>query len=154
MKFAFSTVCAPTWDFPTLLARAKEYGYDGIELRALTDRSAGNPFMTDPAKLRSLFENAGIEICCLASSISMSQNKRKDAAAADELRLYIDTAEKLGCPIVKIFDTQVKPGWSRASTGVLFGDWLLPLADYAAERDIVIGVENALSFRMAKEIWA
>jgi fatty-acyl-CoA synthase len=154
MKFAFSTVCAPTWDFPTLVARAKEYGYDGIEIRALTDRSAANPFLSDPGKIRSLFDTAGIEICCLASSIAMEQNKKKDAAAADELRLYIDTAQKLGCPIVKIFDTQVKPGWSRASTGVLLGDWLLPLADYAAERDIVIAIENALSFRMAKEMWS
>ena len=154
MKFAFSSVCAPTWDFPTLVARAKEYGYDGIEIRALTDRSAGNPFLSDPDKIRSVFDHSGIEICCLASSIAMTQNKKKDAEAADELRLYVDTAQKLGCPIVKIFDTQVKPGRSRASTGVLLGDWLMPLADYAADHDIVIGVENALSFRNAKEMWS
>jgi fatty-acyl-CoA synthase len=154
MKFAFSSVCAPTWDFPTLVSRAKEYGYDGVEIRALTDRSAGNPFLSDPDKIRSVFDSSAIEICCLASSIAMTQNKKKDAEAADELRLYIDTAQKLGCPIVKIFDTQVKPGWSRASTGVLLGDWLLPLADYAADHDVIIGIENALSFRMAKEMWS
>src|SRR4051812_35824288 len=161
MKFAFSTVSAPTWDFPTLVARAKEYGYDGIEIRALTDRSAANPFLSDPAKLQSLFASVGIEICCLASSISMSQDKKKDAAAADELRLYIDTAQKLGCPIVKIFDTQVQPGsllmpWkgqSRLGAGLAMSNWLVPLADYAGERGVVVAVENALSFRNAKELW-
>jgi fatty-acyl-CoA synthase len=161
MKFAFSTVSAPTWDFPTLVARAKEYGYDGIEIRALTDRSAANPFLSDPAKIRSLFESAGIEICCLASSISMSQDKRKDAAAADELRLYIDTAQKLGCPMVKIFDTQVQPGsvfmpWkgqSRLGAGLAMSNWLTPLADYAGENGVIIAIENALSFRNAKELW-
>ena len=56
--------------------------------------------------------------------------------------------------MVKIFDTQVKPGHSRAGTGNLFGDWLMPLGDYAADRDIVMAVENALSFRSSKEMWA
>ena len=112
------------------------------------------PRVSDPEKIRSVFADSGVEICCLASSIAMTQNKKQDAQAADELRLYINTAQKLGCSIVKIFDTQVKPGWSRASTGVLLGDWLLPLADYAADHDVVIGIENALSFRNAKEMWA
>jgi sugar phosphate isomerase/epimerase len=154
MKFGFSTVCAPAWDFATLIARAKEYGYDGVEIRALADRTAANPLLTDAAKLRQMFASGGVEICCLATSIAMVQNKRRDAQQAEELRHYIDLAQQLECPTVKIFDTQVKPGWSRASTGVLLGDWLAPLADYAAEHEICIGVENALSFRNAKEMWA
>jgi sugar phosphate isomerase/epimerase len=154
MKFAFSTVSAPTWDFETLVARAKEYGYDGVEIRALADRTAANPLLTDPAKLRQQFDGAGVEICCLAASIAMTQNKRHDAKQADELRSFIDLAQRLGCPVVKIFDTEVKPGWSRASTGVLLGNWLAPLADYAGERQVIIGVENALSFRNAKEMWS
>ena len=154
MKFAFSTVSSPTWDFDTLLVRAKEYGYDGVEIRVLADRTAANPFLVDPAKLRQQFEGAGVELCCLASSVAMMQNKRRDAKQADELRLYIDLAQRLGCRMVKIFDTQVKPGWSRESTGVLLGNWLVPLADYAAEHDVCVAVENALSFRNAKEMWS
>ena len=84
----------------------------------------------------------------------MTQKGKGDAQQADELRTYIDLSQKLGCPIVKIFDTQVKPGWSRASTGVLLGNWLAPLADYAAEHEVIIAVENALSFRNAKEMWS
>jgi sugar phosphate isomerase/epimerase len=53
-----------------------------------------------------------------------------------------------------VFDTQVRPGQNRASAGVALGDWLLPLGDYAAERDVTIVVENALSIRTAKEMWA
>jgi sugar phosphate isomerase/epimerase len=36
---------------------------------------------------------------------------------------------------------------------VAFGDWLLPLGDYAAERGVTVVVENLLSFRAAKEMW-
>jgi sugar phosphate isomerase/epimerase len=156
MKFAFSTVSCPTWDFDTIVARAKEYGYDGVEIRGFLNEAiltAANVFLTDPAKVKRTFADAGIEIACLASSIAMKQNKKEDARLAGDLKKYIDTAAEIGCPLVKIFDTQVKPGWSRASTGIALGDWLLPLGDYAAEKDITIVVENALSFRAAKEMW-
>jgi len=56
-------------------------------------------------------------------------------------------------PLVKVFDTQVRPGQDRPSAGVALGNWILPLADYAAEREVVIVIENALSFRAAKEMW-
>ena len=78
MKFAFSTVACPAWDFQTVVARAREYGYDGVELRAFLNESvltAANPFLTDPAKVRELFAGAGLAICCLASSVEMTQHR-------------------------------------------------------------------------------
>lgn len=156
MKFAFSTVSCPKWDFDTIVARAKEYGYAGVEVRGFLDGSmltASNPFLTDPRKLRDLFGENDIDICCLASSIAMTQNRKRDKAAAAELKQFIDTAHTLDCPLVKVFDTQVRPGQDRPSAGVALGNWILPLADYAAERDVVIVIENALSFRAAKEMW-
>ena len=156
MKFALSTVSCPKWDFDTIVARAKEYGYAGVEVRGFLDGSmltASNPFLTDPRKLRDLFGENDIDICCLASSIAMTQNRKRDKAAAAELKQFIDTAHALHCPLVKVFDTQVRPGQDRPSAGVALGNWILPLADYAAERDVVIVIENALSFRAAKEMW-
>jgi sugar phosphate isomerase/epimerase len=157
MKFAFSTIGCPTWDFDTCVLRAKEYGYDGVELRGFLNESiltASNPFLSDPAKVRKTFADANIDICCLASSISYAQNKKQDAQAASDLKRFIDQAQQLACPQVKIFDTQVKAGRSRSVGGVAFGDWLVPLADYAADHDINIVIENALSYRSSKEIWA
>jgi sugar phosphate isomerase/epimerase len=156
MKFAFSTVAAPKWDFQTIVSRAKEYGYDGIEIRGFLNEPAlcaADVFLTDPAKIKSMFAYHGIEIACLSSSIAMTGRKRHDRAAADDCRRFIDTATALGCTFVKVFDTQVRPGQTRGSAGILLGDWLAPLGDYAADRDICIVVENALSFRQAKEMW-
>ncbi|HEV2293611.1 MAG TPA: sugar phosphate isomerase/epimerase family protein [Tepidisphaeraceae bacterium] len=156
MRFAFSTVSCPKWDFETIVARAKEYGYEGVEIRGFLNESiltASNPFLTDSRKLRDLFADNGIDICCLASSIAMTQNRKRDKTAAAELMQFIDTAHALACPLVKIFDTQVRPGQDRPSAGVALGNWILPLAEYAAERDVVIVIENALSFRAAKEMW-
>jgi sugar phosphate isomerase/epimerase len=166
MKFAFSTVACPKWDFQTIVTRAKEYGYDGVEVRGFLrepDLAAANIFLSDPAKIKSMFAYHDLEIACLSSSIAMTGNKRKDRALADDCRRFIDTAAALGCSTVKVFDSEALPGspynpfsWgnhSRSASAIDLGEWLLPLGDYAAERDVCIVVENALSFRGSKEMW-
>lgn len=164
MKFAFSTVSCPTWDFDTIVGRAREYGYGGVEIRGFLNETVATTadlFARDPDELRGLFDANRVEIACLASSISMEQSqawrvwrRSPNLQAATSLRTYIDLAGRLGCPLVKIFDSQVRAGQSRDTAGVALGDWLLPLADYAADRDVVIVIENALSFRASKEMWS
>src|SRR5688572_9914799 len=156
MRFAFSTLACPKWDFETIAARAKEYGYDGVEVRGFLNESiltAANIFLTEPAKVRRTFESAGVEIACLASSIAMSPDKRRNATLMADLRVYVDTAAKLGCKVVKIFDTAVSPGQNRQKAAVALGNWLAAAGDYAASRDVLIVVENALTFRTSKELW-
>lgn len=156
MRFAFSTVSCPAWNFETVAARAKEYGYDGVEIRGFLNESqltASNVFLTDPAKLRRTFESAGVEIACLASSVAMGHSRAANAQQARDLVAYVETAAKLGCRTVKLFDTDVRPGQTRASAAVALGEWLEPLGDVAAGYGITLVVENALSFRTAKELW-
>lgn len=166
MKFAFSTVSCPEWDFEQIASRAKEYGYDGVEIRGFLNEpllTSSNVFLSDPKKVRALFKYHEIEIACLSSSIAMSGKAKLDRAKAEELKQFIDTAAAIGCPLVKVFDAMVVPGSffnparmgvrSRSHTGLALGDWLLPLGDYAAEHGVTIVVENALSFRDAKEMW-
>src|SRR6476469_2688314 len=105
MKFAFSTVSCPKWDFATIVARAREYRYDGVELRCSpgeTVLTAANVFLSDVRKVRTAFEAGGVEIACLSSSIAMSGKRRADARHAGEVRTYIDTARELGCGVVKV----------------------------------------------------
>jgi sugar phosphate isomerase/epimerase len=166
MKFAFSTVACPKWDLPTIAARAQEYGYDGVEIRGSANEtilSTANVFLSDPNKIKALFDYHKVAIACLSSSISMTGKHSTDEALANDCRRYIDTAAALGCPFVKVFDSQVKPGslinpakmgnHSRAQAATGLGDWLAPLGDYAAQRDVTLLVENALSFRASKELW-
>src|SRR4051812_20512349 len=100
LRFAFSTVACPAWDFPTIVSRAKEYGYDGVEIRGFLNESVltgSNLFLTDPAKLRSMFEYHGVAIACLASSIAMTGSKKRDRLLADDCRRFIDSAAELRC---------------------------------------------------------
>jgi sugar phosphate isomerase/epimerase len=156
MKFAFSTVSCPKWDYQAIVDHAKEYGYEGVEIRGFLNEAiltASNVFLSDPSKVREIFHNAGIQIPCLATSIAFTGRKKKDAQLASDVIRSIDTAAALASPMVKIFDTQVRPGQSRAEAGANLARWLSPLADYAATKDITLLIENALSFRNAKELW-
>jgi sugar phosphate isomerase/epimerase len=144
MKLAFSTLCAPDWDVPTLVARAKNYGYDGVELTWPT---------SGPADVRGAFEHEGIEIACVASTISMPAGRRARVAAAAELRQLVEAAGALGCRRVRILDTMIPRGAAGISAGVEMGRWLLPAADFAGEAGVTIVVENALSFRKAGQVW-
>src|SRR2546430_87231 len=126
MKFAFTTTSCPKWDFETITARAKEYGYDGVEIRGFLNESiltAANIFLTDAQKVRRQFADAGIEIACLSSSIAFANHRKRDAKQADDVRTFVDTAAAVGCPLVKIFDMEVKPGNTRSGAGSAMGDW-------------------------------
>src|SRR5262245_49412851 len=156
MKFAFSTVACPNWDFATIASRAQEYGYDGVEVRGFLNESilsAANVFLSDLNKIKAMFEYHKIAIACLSSSIAMTGKRKADEQLAADCRQFIDTAAALGCPFVKVFDTQIKPGQNRGSVANALGDWLAPLGDYAAQHDVTVLIENALSFRASKEIW-
>jgi len=157
MKFAFTTTSCPSWDFEKIIARAKEYGYDGVEIRGFLNEpllTAANVFLSDTGKVRDLFMAGRVEIACLASSIAMTQNRKRDEQLAGDLKTFVDTAQALNCPMVKVFDTEVRPGQNRATAGVALGDWLMPVADYASQHGVCLVVENALSFRSAKELWS
>ena len=40
MKLGFSTLGCPDWPYPTIVAKAREYGFDGFEIRLYGGRIA------------------------------------------------------------------------------------------------------------------
>jgi len=71
MKLAFSNTGCPAWDLATMFARAREYGYDGIELAALPGR-VQLPLVpevaADPSAVAQQAAEAGVAIVCLATA--------------------------------------------------------------------------------------
>ena len=156
-KFAFSTLNCPGWDLASVAVRAKEIGFSGVELfGSLRDPTLNstNLFLSDPIKIRSSFDSQGIQVACVAGDIAMTGRARDDAVLAADLRHFIDTAHRLGCPLVKVLDIAVPPGRSRSAATVMLGDWLMALGDYAADRQVSIVVTNSLTFRRANEMWS
>jgi len=156
MKLAFSTLACPTWDFAAIAARAKEFGYGGVELRGYLDepaKTASNVFLTDARRVREIFESAGTPIACLTSAVMMSDGRRANESAARALRTYIETAAMLNCPIVRLPDRLLGRGQAHLKGAVEMGEWLAPLAEFAAARRVTLAVGNQFSFRTAREMW-
>ena len=157
MRFAFSTLCAPRWDLETVAEKAKVFGYDGVEIRGFLNESiltATNVFLTDPGKIRRVFADSGVAIAALSSSIAFTGKSSRDREGAAELRQFMDLAQAIGTPLVKLADTQIRAGQSRGIVASEMARWLTPLADEAADRGITLLIENLLSFRNAKELWS
>ncbi|MCC7349751.1 MAG: sugar phosphate isomerase/epimerase [Phycisphaerales bacterium] len=152
MKFAFSTSLCPQWDMETLAGRARELGYEGVEL--IAGRGfANDPELTDPQKTGGIFQSAGVKVACLASDVALMQDAKADTAAAGRVGRLIDLAARLQCRGVKIRDVHVLPRQSLSAAGMALGDWLAKLGDAAAEKGTVLGVENAITFRTAGGLW-
>lgn len=139
MKFAFSTLNFPDWDLETIADRAKEMGYDGLEL--------------DPSFLGRAEPELSIPIVCIAHPTSMPGGRIGNQQAANDLMGVIDAAQSLGCPMVRIPDVPVPAGQNPSEAANRFAAWLAPLADYAAERKVGLLIDNASGFRRACHLW-
>ena len=73
VKLSFSTLGCPDWDLITVISKAAEYGFDGIEIRGILqelDVTKLRTFTTDAKDTRLRLEDAGIELICFSSSVN------------------------------------------------------------------------------------
>jgi sugar phosphate isomerase/epimerase len=95
----------PALSVPELVARAREYGYDGIELDG--KRPHANPLDWDPARAaeaRRLAAEAGIEIYAVAANNDFSSPMAEQREAQLlYVRELVRLAAALGAPVVRVF---------------------------------------------------
>ncbi|HEX6648953.1 MAG TPA: sugar phosphate isomerase/epimerase family protein [Pyrinomonadaceae bacterium] len=146
MKLAFSTLGCPDWDVPQIVASARRWGYEGIELRALAgslDLLSRAEFA--PAQLattRKYFEDNGLEICCVDTSCAFHSADRNERANQVKIALaHADLAAKLGAPLIRVFPDKIQAGVEREQTR----DWIVTSLREVAERlpdGVSVGLET------------
>ena len=154
MKLAFSTLGCPTWGLREIVAGARKWGYDGVELRAVSgslDLLGGADFA--PAQIattRSYFEDARIEICCVDTSCMFHSPDASERANHVTLALdYAGLAAQLGAPLIRIFPDKIQPGAQREETR----DWIAAGLRQVAERvpdGVNVGLETHGDFARAE----
>jgi sugar phosphate isomerase/epimerase len=113
----FSTLACPNWQIETVITKASEYGYDGIEWRGGTQGHI-QPEMPSAIKalIRQSCSNAGLmslAVTAYTSFVSSSSEERQ--ANVDELRRYANLAAEIGASYVRTFlgelpkDTKLDP---------------------------------------------
>src|SRR5207244_8108612 len=110
LPIGFSTLGCPTWTWKQILDFAQTHDYAAIELRGLQknmDLTLAPELSRDGGRIeeskRELRER-GLKISDLGASAELhEQDPTKRAAQLDEARRFIDLAETLRVPYVRVF---------------------------------------------------
>lgn len=107
MKLAFTTLGCPKWDMETIVSRAVEYGYDGVDFRGYRgelDIHRLPEFTTGAAATSRLFRDAGLEIPCFSSSVRLMPKKGEDLPSGlSEIKAYAALCRRFQTPFIRIF---------------------------------------------------
>ena len=144
MKIGFSTLACPEWSWTDIYSMAKDFRFDGIEIRGLGNEIfsvKAQPFTESQlpntvAKLRSL----GLEIPCLSSGACL-KFKDKYQEAEDEIKAYAQLASKLGASYIRILgDLEPAPGGDVDDEYIV--ETLKKLVPIAEEYNVTLLVET------------
>jgi len=108
MKLAFTTLGCPNWDLSTILQRANEYGYAGVDFRGYLGevdlRKASIFAPAEIAQTARMFRDAGLAVSAMSSSAHMfDATPEKRQASLDEMKAYAELARDVGAKFVRIF---------------------------------------------------
>ena len=121
MKLAFSTLGCPGWGLERIAQAAREFGYQGVELRAVggdLDLLARPEFQPGAIEAtRQRLAELGVTVCCVDTSC------RFDSRDAGERREQVEIAVRhaalaaaLGAPLIRIFPDTIQEGATREET--------------------------------------
>jgi sugar phosphate isomerase/epimerase len=107
MKAAFTTLGCPAWDMDTIIARALEYGFDGVDFRGYRselDLFKCPEFTTLAVQTARRFADAGLEVPCFSSSArAFSPKPGEPEASIEEVRRYAELCGVFGARFVRVF---------------------------------------------------
>jgi len=147
LPLGFSTLGCPTWPWPRILDFAAEHQFASIELRGilenmdLTKVPEFAPERSGDAK-RQLAAH-GLSVSCLGASAHMHEmDPVKHAAQLDEARRFIDLAQALGAPYVRVFGNEYVKDVPRADMLAHIASALRGLGDYARPKGVTVIIES------------
>jgi sugar phosphate isomerase/epimerase len=147
LPLGFSTLGCPQWSWLQVLDFADAHGYAAIELRGLQETmDLTTRVEFGPVRLpetRAQLAARGLRVICLGSSANMHE---MDGARAipqlDEVCRFVDLAEALRAPFVRVFGNRYVDGVPRETTLDHIAARLRDLGTYAAPRGVTILIES------------
>ena len=115
-KLSFSTLACPDWSWKQLLEAAREYHYDGVEIRFLsgdTDLLEADVFLPkNHERTLTDLHKSGISIAAIASSVHFDDlDPKKLDHELQTGQAYIELCQRLGIHVLRVFgDAFPEPG--------------------------------------------
>jgi sugar phosphate isomerase/epimerase len=126
---------------------ARANGFSAVELRGI-GQQMDLPLLPEfqPARIartRSEFAARALAIPCLGSSTNLHEmDTVKHEAELAHARRFIDLAQALGAPYVRVFGNKYVAGVPREAMLAHIAGGLRTLGDYATERGVVVTIES------------
>jgi sugar phosphate isomerase/epimerase len=123
-----------------VIGKAVELGIDGVDMTAYWFKS------TEPAYLASLRHLAFKQGVCFsgaaigASTVEADAGKR--AQVLEEIKKWVDVAESLGAPHLRVFAGKLPPGATVQQAIDWTVDTLKAACEYAGKKGITLGMED------------
>lgn len=155
LKLAFSTLGCPDYELEDVLRAAREYGFEGVELRALgggLDLLARPEFA--PARVegtRRRLEAQGLSVCCVDTSCVFHDRDEGERRRQVELAVrHCELAAALGSTLVRVFPDKIQTGATRRETRGFIAESLRAVAS-RAPASVRVGLETHGDFAAADE---
>jgi sugar phosphate isomerase/epimerase len=147
-RLSFSTLGCPDWTFEQIVRFAAQHGYKGLEIRGIQrqmDLPLVPEFSTIEARKKTLamMKAKGLSFAGLGSSA----NLHHPAGAEREKNLqdaksFIDLAQQLSCPYVRVFPNNFPKEGGKAQTIDLIVAGLQDLGHYAKGKGVTVLLET------------
>lgn len=151
----FSTLACPNWPVQTIIRRAAEYGYDGIEWRG-GPQGHVRPGMSATEKLavRQACSDAGlISLAVTAYTSFTSDNPNERKVNVDKLRRYADLAAELDAGYVRTFLGELPEGTNiDSSVYEIISGCLHTAAQHASSVGVILAVEPHDDFVRSSDV--
>lgn len=99
MKISYSTVGCPDWMLNEVLAAARDFGYDGVEIRGLgEDLFLPEAPCFGPKRLKTSLKeisSSGVEISCISADASCLLSSHS-LDVVSNIRRYCDLTKQIG----------------------------------------------------------
>jgi sugar phosphate isomerase/epimerase len=138
MKISFTTLGCPSWDLDTICARAREYGYDGVDFRGYLDNidiTQLPEFTSGVPETIEKFHAAGLEISGISSSITLCDPGLRQRNL-EEARRTIPLAKKLQTDNVRVFGGGDLERYSRPELANIARECMNAIFELDGGRDI------------------
>ena len=145
---SFSTLGCPDWSFDKITDFAVSHGYKGLELRGILrqmDLTKVPEFATEEARTKTLalMKQKGLRFVNLGSSATLhfpeGAERQKNL---EEGKRFIDLAQQLNCPYIRVFPNNFPKDRDKKETIVLIAKGLLDLGNYAAGKNVTVLMET------------
>jgi sugar phosphate isomerase/epimerase len=152
---AFSTLACPHWQAETVIAKATEFGYDGIEWRG-GPQGHVQPDMHVAQKAilqKRLMDTGLITVAVTAYTSFVSSVAKERQSNIDELKRYADLAAELDAPYVRTFLGELPEG-TKPDPSIYqnISDCLNIACEYAESVGVKITIEPHDDFVRAASI--